>query len=83
MKETKDCWQIQKLEEELDLILFDRKSHPITPTDSGRAVIDQARVIIYNVAQLRELTRSEKEQESGIVRIGVLEINSVNARSVF
>ena len=57
---------------ELDLILFDRKSHPITPTDSGRAVIDQARVIIYNVAQLRELTRSEKEQESGIVRIGVI-----------
>jgi LysR family hydrogen peroxide-inducible transcriptional activator len=60
------------LEEELDLTLFDRKSHPICPTDSGRAVIDQARVILYNVAQLKEMTRSEKEMESGMVRIGVI-----------
>ena len=63
---------VQKLEEELDLTLFDRKSHPICPTDSGRAVIDQARVILYNVAQLKEMTRSEKEMESGMVRIGVI-----------
>ena len=63
---------VQKLEEELDLTLFDRKSHPITPTDSGRTVIDQARVILYNVAQLREITRLEKEMESGTVRIGVI-----------
>ena len=63
---------VQKLEEELDLILFDRKSHPICPTDSGRTVIDQARVILYNIAQLKELTRSEKEMESGTVRIGVI-----------
>ena len=63
---------VQKLEEELDLTLFDRKSHPIAPTDSGRAVIDQARVILYNVAQLKEMTRSEKEQESGTLRIGLI-----------
>ena len=63
---------VQKLEEELDLTLFDRKSHPICPTDSGRAVIDQARVILYNIAQLKEMTRSEKEMESGMVRIGVI-----------
>lgn len=63
---------IQKLEEELDLILFDRKSHPITPTESGKAVIDQARVILYNIAQLKELTRSEKELDTGTVRIGVI-----------
>ena len=63
---------VQKLEEELDLTLFDRKSHPISTTDSGRAVVDQARVILYNIAQLREMTRSEKEMESGMVRIGII-----------
>ena len=63
---------VQKLEEELDLTLFDRKSHPICATDSGRAVVDQARVILYNIAQLKEMTRSEKEMESGTVRIGVI-----------
>ena len=31
---------VQKLEEELDLTLFDRKSHPICPTESGRAVAE-------------------------------------------
>jgi LysR family hydrogen peroxide-inducible transcriptional activator len=63
---------IQKLEEELDLTLFDRKSHPINTTDSGRAVIDQARVVLYHIAQLKEMTRSEKELDRGTVRIGVI-----------
>ena len=35
-------------------------------------MIDQARVILYNVAQLKEMTRSEKEMKSGTVRIGVI-----------
>lgn len=63
---------IQKLEEELDLILFDRKSHPIATTDSGRAVIDQARVVLYNIAQLKEMTLKEKEMSTGTIRIGVI-----------
>lgn len=63
---------IQKLEEELDLTLFDRKSHPIRTTESGRPVVEQARVVLYHIAQLREMTRSEKEMESGTVRIGVI-----------
>lgn len=63
---------IQKLEEELGLTLFDRKSHPISTTESGRAVVDQARVVLFHIAQLREMTRSEKELNSGIVRIGVI-----------
>lgn len=63
---------VQKLEEELDIIIFNRKSHPISPTDSGRTIIDQARVILYNIAQLKEMTRSEKELENGTIRIGVI-----------
>ena len=63
---------IQKLEEELDLTLFDRKSHPISTTDSGRAVIDQARVVLYHVAQLKEMTTKEKEMNTGTIRIGII-----------
>ena len=63
---------IQKLEEELDLTLFDRKSHPISTTDSGRAVIDQARVVLYHVAQLKEMTTKEKEMSTGTIRIGII-----------
>ena len=63
---------IQKLEEELDLTLFDRKSHPISTTESGRAVVDQARVVLYHIAQLKEMTRSEKELDRGTIRIGVI-----------
>ena len=63
---------VQKLEEELDLTLFDRKSHPISTTESGRAVVDQARVVLYHIAQLKEMTRSEKELDRGTIRIGVI-----------
>lgn len=63
---------IQKLEEELDLTLFDRKSHPICTTESGRTVIDQARVVLYHIAQLKEMTRSEKELDHGTIRIGII-----------
>lgn len=63
---------VKKLEEELDVILFDRDAYPIRATDAGRKVIDKASVVLYNVRQLRELTRTEKELASGNVDIGML-----------
>ncbi len=63
---------IQKLEEELDAVLFDRSCKPIAPTAVGRRVIDQARVVLYNLESLRQLTVSEREQNSGKVHIGII-----------
>lgn len=63
---------VKKLEEELDIQIFDRQEHPVAPTTIGRKVIDKAKVILYNVNQLAEMTLSEKERMSGPLRIAMI-----------
>lgn len=67
---------IHKLEEELDLVIFDRNSHPITPTMAGEEVIRQAQVVVYNARQLKEMSLSERKRISGDIRIGVTTTNA-------
>ena len=45
---------VKKLEEELDVRLFDRDAHPVEPTGIGRKVIDRAKVVLYNAEQIEE-----------------------------
>lgn len=62
---------VKKLEEELDVILFDRKSHPVIPTTEGLGIIEQARKLLKERDHILQL--SEKEITfSGLVRIGVI-----------
>ena len=63
---------VKKLEEELDVRLFDRDAHPIEPTKIGRKVIDRARVVLYNAEQITEITRSEKDALSGPLKIALI-----------
>ena len=63
---------IQKLETELDVTIFDRNSHPIRPTEVGEELIRQAKVVLYNSSQLREMVVATKQQESGVLRMGVV-----------
>ena len=63
---------VKKLEDELDVKIFDREAHPVTPTEIGSKIIDQAKVIIYNVNQLSEITRSEKEAIAGELKIALI-----------
>ena len=63
---------VKKLEEELDVRIFDRDAHPVAPTAIGRKVIDRAKVILFNVDQLAEMTRSEKETLSGPLKIALI-----------
>ena len=62
---------IQKLEAELDVIIFDRNSHPVRPTIMGEEIISQAKVLLYHASQLKEMVLSQKDQESGNLRLGI------------
>ncbi len=62
---------IRKLEEELDIVIFDRNSHPVQPTMAGEDVIRQAQVVIYNARQLKEMTLSERRRTAGDLNIGI------------
>lgn len=63
---------VKKLEEELDVRIFDRDARPVVPTEVGRKVIDRAKVVLYNVEQIAEMTLSEKEQLSGPLKIALI-----------
>lgn len=62
---------IAKLEQEIDVIIFDRSKHPIEPTSLGKQIISQAQIILHNSSMLRELVRNEKDGDKGSLRIGM------------
>jgi LysR family hydrogen peroxide-inducible transcriptional activator len=64
--------QVQKLEEELGIKLFDRTKQPISPTDIGIEVIEQARTILKESYKLKELINDQKKVISGELRIGII-----------
>jgi LysR family hydrogen peroxide-inducible transcriptional activator len=64
--------QIQKLEAELGMQLFDRSKVPVVPTSDGLEIIQQARVILKEVERLSELTRERKGEMVGEIRLGIL-----------
>ena len=63
---------VKKMEEELDVRIFDREAHPVAPTEIGRKIIDRAKVVLFNVEQISEMTRTEKETLSGPLRIALI-----------
>lgn len=63
---------VQKLEQELEINIFDRKTQPVEPTPIGVTLIDQAKVILYNAKQFKELALNEREQEAGKVTFGII-----------
>lgn len=62
---------VHKLEEELDVVIFDRNAHPVIPTRAGEKVIAQAHVVLYNSQQLREMTLSERQRIEGDIRMAI------------
>lgn len=63
---------VKKMEEELDVKIFDREAHPVAATEIGRKIIDQAKVVLYNVDQISELTCSEKDILSGPLKVALI-----------
>jgi LysR family transcriptional regulator, hydrogen peroxide-inducible genes activator len=63
---------IRKLEEELNVRVFDRTRQPIVPTDIGRQIIDQAKVVLRESGRLGEIARHFNGDLSGELRIGVI-----------
>jgi len=64
--------QIQKLEEELDIKIFDRARQPVIPTQLGSSIIAQARVILRESKRMQEIIHEKKDNMSGELRIGII-----------
>lgn len=63
---------IQKLEEELDVKIFDRSCQPIAPTPIGAHIIEQAKEILAQVGNVKQIIQEQKEEISGNFHIGIL-----------
>lgn len=64
--------QIQKLEEELGVMLFDRSKNPITATDIGEKLIRQAKIILSERDRLQSILEVEKGEYTGILKVGII-----------
>ena len=64
--------QIQKLEEELGVVIFDRGRNPITTTDVGDQLIRQAKIIIGERDRFQNIIEIVKGEFSGILRVGII-----------
>lgn len=64
--------QIQKLEEELGITVFDRSKQPVVPTETGIEVLKQAKNILVQRNMLQELIQQKKGILTGELRIGII-----------
>ena len=64
--------QVQKLEEELTIKLFNRNTKPISLTPIGLKVIEQAKVILKEAKRMDDVVTSEKGIIGGDFRIGII-----------
>lgn len=63
---------IQKLEEELDIQIFDRTKHPVEVTPIGEKIILQAQITLAQAGRIKELVSVEKDSVAGFVKIGII-----------
>lgn len=64
--------QIKKMEEELGVVLFDRSKQPVIPTDIGKDVIAQARIILTERDKVQEIVDVHQDQIQGDLHLGVI-----------
>ena len=53
--------QIQKLEDELGLKIFDRSKQPVIATEAGAEIVDQARRILGERNVINEIVQQKRE----------------------
>ncbi len=63
---------IKKLENQIDTILFDRKSKPIVPTKEGKVLMSQFKIISREYQILEEQIQARTKNFHGTLKIGII-----------
>lgn len=64
--------QIQKLEDELDVLIFDRGKKPIELTEIGAKIVNQARNIVNEANRITDIVDQQKGYIGGEFNLGVI-----------
>jgi LysR family hydrogen peroxide-inducible transcriptional activator len=63
---------IKKLEQELDVIIFERSRSEVTPTEIGSRLIEQANIILEQANRLKELAKLGANPLEGMFKLGII-----------
>jgi LysR family hydrogen peroxide-inducible transcriptional activator len=63
---------IKKLEEELDVKIFERGANEVTVTPLGDEIVRQAQMVLEQASALKEIAKRGKDPVSGPLRLGVI-----------
>ena len=64
--------QIQKIEEELNVLIFDRSKKPIQLTDIGQKIVNQAKNIVNEARKIKDIVEYQKGFIGGEFRLGII-----------
>ena len=63
---------IKKLEQELNVMIFERSRSDVTPTEIGAKIIEQASRILEEAAKIKQLAELGKNQLKGALKLGMI-----------
>ncbi len=64
--------QVNKLEDEIGFLIFDKSKSPFEPTDLGEMFIKKSKVILGEVSELKNMVSTELDKMEGEFRIGII-----------
>ncbi|MFC4219805.1 LysR substrate-binding domain-containing protein [Flagellimonas marina] len=64
--------QVQKLEDELGVLIFDRGKKPITITEVGKKIVDQAKNIVAEAERIKDIVDQDKGFIGGDYTLGII-----------
>ncbi len=64
--------QIQKLEDQLDVLIFDRSKKPIELTEVGKRIVAQARNIVNESNRIQDIVDQQKGFIGGEFKLGII-----------
>ncbi len=64
--------QIQKIEEELNILIFDRSKKPIQLTEIGQKIVNQAKNIVNEADRIKDIVEQQKGFVGGEFRLGII-----------
>lgn len=63
---------VKRFEEELGVVVFDRKANPIITTEMGKEIIGEAEKALEHIKRLAEIVKSKEGEIEGQVRLGII-----------
>jgi LysR family hydrogen peroxide-inducible transcriptional activator len=64
--------QVQKLEDELDVLIFDRGKKPIAITEVGKKIVAQAKIIVAEAERIKDIVDQDKGFIGGDFTLGII-----------